>query len=185
MEVVMANVIRRGESEQGVVRREPYQFYLRDPFRSIADLIRFPIDDLERSIRMRPVFVPDVDLRETQNAYVLEADLPGFKQDDINITVTGDRLTISGRREQAEEEDRQYLLRERPAGEFVRTFVLPTGTDPDNVRADFKDGVLMVTIPKRPEVQARKISISKGGEKGASDGGTTQAQPQQSKPPRS
>jgi HSP20 family protein len=181
----MANIVRRGESEQGVVRRDPYPFQLRDPFRSIADLLRFPLDDLERTIGVRPVFVPDVDLRETQDAYVLEADLPGFKQDDIDITITGDRLTISGRRERAKEEDRQYLLRERPAGEFVRSFVLPTGTDSDNVRADFKEGVLMVTIPKRPEVQARKISLGKGGEKGASGGGTAQAQPPQSTPPRS
>jgi HSP20 family protein len=125
--------------------------------------MRFPFDDLERTIGVRPVFVPDVDLRETQDAYLLEADLPGFKQEDIEITITGDRLTINGRREPPKEEDRQYLLRERPAGEFVRTFVLPTGTDPDAVRAEVKDGVLMVTIPKRPEVRPRKILLGKAG----------------------
>ena len=95
----MANIVRRGEPEGGVVRRDPYQFLPRDPFRSIADVMRFPFDELERTIGVRPVVVPDVDLRETQDAYILEVDLPGFKQDDIEITITGDRLTISGRRE--------------------------------------------------------------------------------------
>jgi HSP20 family protein len=188
----MANIVRRGESEGGVARRQP-QFQVSDPFRAIGDLFRFPFEDLERGIGIRPVFVPDVDLRETQDAYMLESDLPGFKQDEVEITITGDRLTISGRREPPKEESRQYLLRERPAGEFVRTFVMPTGTDPEGVRADFKDGVLLVTIPKRPEIKARKIPLGKGGEK-ASAGGTAQAQGQgqgqaqgqpQSAPPRS
>jgi HSP20 family protein len=179
----MANIVRRTENERGVARRESH-YQTRDPFRAIGDLFRFPFDDLDRSIGVRPVFVPDVDLRETQDAYLLEADLPGFKQEEVEITVTGDRLTISGQREPPKEDSRQYLLRERPAGEFVRTFVLPTGTDADGVRAEFKEGVLLVTIPKRPEVQARKVPLGKGGTEKAG-GGTAQAQPQTPPPPRS
>jgi HSP20 family protein len=173
----MANIVRRNEGERGVSRREQ-QFQFRDPFRSIADLMRLPFEDLERTVGLRPAFIPDVDLRESSDAYLLEADLPGFKQEDVEITVTGDRLTITGRRE-PREEDRQYLMRERPAGEFVRNFSLPTGTDPDNVRADLRDGVLSLTIPKRPEVQARKINLGKGTADKSSP------PPAQAAPPRS
>lgn len=153
----MANIIRRGEGDRGITRREPQT---RDPFRSIADLIRLPFDDLvERSLGFRQVLMPEVDLRETSDTFVLETDVPGFRQDDLEITVSGDRLTIAGRRQPPKDDDGNYLLRERPEGEFVRSFVLPSGTDPNGVRADMKDGVLVMTIPKRPEVQARRITL--------------------------
>ena len=84
----------------------------------------------------------------------------------MQIALTGNRLTISGQREQEQKsEGEQYYASEISYGSFTRSFTLPDGTDPDNVRADMKAGVLSVTVPKKPEVQPRKIEIQREPEK--------------------
>jgi HSP20 family protein len=112
----------------------------------------------------RGIFVPDVDVQETPVAYVFKADLPGMKEKDVEVSVTGNRLTLSGKREEEKREDKtNYHTWERSYGSFARSFTLPMGTDGDRVLADLKDGVLTVTVPKKAEVQPKKIAVN-GGE---------------------
>jgi HSP20 family protein len=106
-------------------------------------------------------FSPAFEVKETKDAYEFHADIPGVSEDDVEITVTGNRLTISGSR-QAETEDRtdRYFATERLYGSFVRTFTLPDGVDSDNVSAALSNGVLRVVVPKKPETQPKKIAVS-------------------------
>ncbi len=108
-------------------------------------------------------FAPAFDVKETKDAYVFKADLPGLKEDDVELSLTGNRLTVSGQREEErrEENDRFYTF-ERSHGTFSRSFTLPPGIDPDHVRAELKNGVLGVVIPKKPEIQPKKIELKAG-----------------------
>jgi HSP20 family protein len=105
-------------------------------------------------------YQPDFEVRETPDHYQFRADVPGLEEADIDITLTGHQLTISGLR-QAEErrEGETYYLVERRYGSFSRSFQLPEGAHLDDVSAELRHGVLTVTVPKRPEVKPRKISI--------------------------
>jgi HSP20 family protein len=134
----------------------------RDPFEVMRDLFR--LDAWTETGRMTPaVFVPAFEVKETRNAYVFKADLPGVKEEDLDISLTGNRLTISGSR-QAEEKDEgeRYFAFERSYGCFSRPFTLPEGHDGDHVDASLRNGVLTVTLPKKAEVQAKKITITTG-----------------------
>src|SRR5206468_2533929 len=100
---------------------------------------------------------------ETKDAYVFRADLPGVKDSDLEISLTGNRLTVSGRREQERQEQGEtFYASERSYGSFTRSFTLPEGIDGDNVSADLKSGVLTLSVPKKPEVQPRKVTINTG-----------------------
>jgi HSP20 family protein len=103
---------------------------------------------------------PAVDLAENENAIVLEADLPGVKAEDFNLSVENFVLTLSGERkfEKKSEADNYHRV-ERSYGSFVRSFTLPSTINVEGVKAEFKDGVLRVTLPKREEVRARQIKI--------------------------
>lgn len=151
-----------------------------DPLRSFRDLLQWdPLSQLELMPRAEaPAFVPDVDVRETPQQYVLKADLPGLREEDVEISVTGNRVAITGRRqeEQAGDADR-YFLCERPSGTFSRSFVLPEDSDPENIRAEMRNGVLSLIIAKRPEVQPRRIQLGGhgGGRAQPGDGGAAAA----------
>ena len=109
-------------------------------------------------------WIPAMDLVETEDAYVLSADLPGLSESDVSIEVEDNILTVSGERK-AEHEDRKagYYRVERSYGSFRRALTLPEGVDPEAVTANFDKGVLQVTVPK-PEQQApRKVQITVGG----------------------
>jgi HSP20 family protein len=106
-------------------------------------------------------FMPHFDVKETKDSYVFTADLPGIKEEDLEIQFTGNQLVISGKRDATEQKDSdRYHLYERVYGRFTRSFTLPDGTNADQVTAHLKDGVLNLTIGKRPEVQPRKIPLS-------------------------
>jgi HSP20 family protein len=113
--------------------------------------------------RFNPVteWTPAVDVRETEREYVIHADVPGVKPEDIDITLENDVLTIKGSRNW---EDRQetgdYKRVERARGTFFRRFVLPDTADSASVSAKNKDGVLEVVIPKKEKAQPRKIKIN-------------------------
>jgi HSP20 family protein len=109
-------------------------------------------------------FAPSFDVEELEDAYAIKADLPGLAESDVDVTVTGNTLTVSGKREpEREPEGQRYYALERGYGAFSRTFSLPDGANLDDLSASLKNGVLVLHIPKRPEVQPRKISLSKGG----------------------
>jgi len=162
----MANIIRRNEPRAvGRPTTEwPWQW---EPFRAMRDLMRWdPFSELEPILHREPVFSPRFDVTETGGTYVFKADLPGVKESDLEISLTGNQLRISGHRgeERVEESDRSHVT-ERTYGGFLRSFTLPEGCDPDHAHADLKDGVLTLTMPKKPEVQPRKITIASESEK--------------------
>lgn len=106
-------------------------------------------------------WAPGVDISEDENEIVLEADLPGLKPGDFNLSIENYRLTLSGERKFENETKRDNYHRvERSYGSFTRTFTLPTTVNVEEVKADFSDGVLRVTLPKREEVKARQINVA-------------------------
>src|SRR4029450_8642006 len=117
---------------------------LRDVFdRLLTDRWFFGDDDGELGIS------PSLDVRETADAYIVEADLPGVKPEDVEVTVEGRMLTMRGRMG-ADREGRGegYLVRERSSGSFTRTINLPGMFDPDKVMSEYADGELRITLPK-------------------------------------
>ena len=108
--------------------------------------------------------VPAVDVRETEKGYVLEADLPGFDDKDIEIRLDGNNLIISsGKAEEKNNEGQEgnYLIRERQYASFSRSFRLPENANPEAISASFRNGILSLEIGKRAEAQQRVIQISK------------------------
>jgi len=110
---------------------------------------------------VEPNFVPRFDVHETAGEIVLRADLPGIKQENVEITLTADQLRIAGKREAVkhEESERSYLA-EREYGAFERVFTLPEGIEAEKLRATMNDGVLSVVVPKKPQAQPRQIPIT-------------------------
>ena len=100
---------------------------------------------------------PALNLWEDGNSYFAEAEVPGLKLEDLEITVVGHELTIKGRWQTATE--CAYHRRERQTGEFVRSVTLPAEVDADKVEASLKDGVLTITLPKAESARARKIAV--------------------------
>jgi HSP20 family protein len=105
-------------------------------------------------------FTPPLDVRETEDEFVVMADLPGVKQQDVTVEVHDQLLTISGARVPVETGEAQ--LAERPYGSFVRTLSLPKGVDSDGIVADYGEGVLTLHVPKPAEAKPKRISIGSG-----------------------
>jgi HSP20 family protein len=105
-------------------------------------------------------FAPSFEVRETKDAYVFKADVPGVAEKDLDIQMTGNILAISGERKQESvQQGERYFAYERGYGRFSRSFSLPEGADGEHVTADVKDGVLTLRVPKKPEVQPRRITV--------------------------
>ncbi len=98
----------------------------------------------------------------TDDAIVIRADVPGLSPEDIEITLEGDTLSIRGEIKREEDNDRKYVLLERPTGKFERTLTIGTPIDHDKVEATFKDGVLTLTLPKADAVKPRQITVKAG-----------------------
>jgi HSP20 family protein len=110
-----------------------------------------------------PRWIPAMDLVESEDHYVLHADLPGLSEQDINIELESGVLTISGERRSAHTQDKNgYRRIERAYGSFSRSLTLPDGVNADAVEASFDKGVLEVRIPKPEQIKPRKVSISVG-----------------------
>jgi HSP20 family protein len=109
-------------------------------------------------------WVPATDLVETDEDFVLRADLPGLSGDDVNIELDDNVLTIKGERKAEHEERKEgYYRVERASGAFQRSLTLPDGVNPDAVKASFDRGVLEVRVPKPEERKPRKVAINVGG----------------------
>jgi HSP20 family protein len=105
-------------------------------------------------------WTPTVDLTDTNGEFTLTAELPGVKPKDVEVNVEDDALTIRGeKKEERKEETKNRRLYERSYGSFERSFTLPRSVDPDQVKADFENGVLTVHLPKREGAMGRKIEI--------------------------
>jgi HSP20 family protein len=158
----MANIAvtkENGGQPQAITHREW------DPFRAMRELMRW---DPFAAMPAWPAEARDVmnvafDVKETKDGFVFTADVPGIESKDIDVKLQNNRLTISGKREQ-EKTDKgdTYYSYERSYGSFTRSFTLPEGVDADKISADLKQGVLIVTLPKKPEVKPKQISVKSG-----------------------
>jgi HSP20 family protein len=159
----MTNLVKR--ETRDVARRASPEHRL-DPFRMMDALLRWdPFPGDWGGVSQTLDFAPRFDVKETKDAYVINADLPGVKDEELDVSLSGNLLTISGKREEEHrEEGESYYAMERSHGSFARSFTMPDGVDAENVSADLKRGVLTLRIPKKPEAQPKRIEIGKGGE---------------------
>jgi len=107
--------------------------------------------------------LPAVDVRETEKAYIVDMELPGYDEKDIEIHIDGASLSIASKQEEAvnkEADNGTWLLRERHVSSFSRSFKLPENANPEEVNAEFKNGILKMEIQKRAEAQKRAIRIN-------------------------
>ena len=105
-------------------------------------------------------WIPTVDISETEDEYLIKADLPGVKREDVKITVQERVLTIQGERAQErEEKGKRYHRVERTYGNFARSFTLPDYVDDTKVTAEFKDGVLNLHLPKSEKARPKAIEV--------------------------
>jgi len=111
------------------------------------------------ALRLMPA-APKIDVSETDNEIQVTAEMPGIDQNDVEVLLEDDRLIIRGeKKEEREDKDRNYHVRERVQGAFSRTLPLPFAPDPNQVKAEFKDGVMNITIPKPQEVKQKQHRI--------------------------
>ena len=140
--------------------------YATDPFGSLRDLLRWdpfreiaPVASKERSVEFDAAF----EVKETKEAYLFKADVPGVQERDLSINLTGNRLTVSGKREaEKHHESDTFFSYERSYGSFARSFTLPDGIVAEDITANLKDGVLTIGVPKKPEAQPKKVAIKAG-----------------------
>jgi HSP20 family protein len=110
------------------------------------------------------LWAPPVDIYETDDAFVLKAELPGFRKEDVTIEMQENRLIIRGERKREEEvKEDQYHRLERAYGRFERAFWLPTTVDAEKIQATFKDGVLELRLPKSEAAKPKRIAIAEPG----------------------
>lgn len=104
--------------------------------------------------------MPAIDLYQDENEVVVKASLPGLKAEDVQISVSNGVLTLRGEFKQDEEKkDKKYHLREQRYGSFERSISLPSDVQTEKSKAEFKDGILTITLPKSEEVKPKTISI--------------------------
>lgn len=105
-----------------------------------------------------------LDIYHSPDALTIRANIPGAKPEEVNVSVTGDTLTIKGEiKDEAEVKREDYIYRERRFGTFGRSITLPDGLDTDKVEAKFDNGMLTLTIPKAEEIKPRQIKIKVDG----------------------
>jgi HSP20 family molecular chaperone IbpA len=106
------------------------------------------------------VKVPSVDVRETKDEYILEAELPGFSESEVDVNVDNHVLHLTSKREEdRSEEKKEYIMKERSSYSFSRSFVLPENVNEDKIKGEFKNGILTLTMPKREEKKPKRIDI--------------------------
>ena len=105
-------------------------------------------------------WIPPVDIREDKVAVILSAELPGIKKEDIKLGIENGVLTVKGERSFEDEQKKENYYRiERSYGSFSRSFELPSTVDPEKIKANMKDGVLEIYIPKKDEAKPKKVEI--------------------------
>jgi HSP20 family protein len=105
-------------------------------------------------------WTPRVDMFDSEDKVVINAEIPGMSKEDVDISVTGDILTIQGERKAEEEvKDEDYYCCEQHRGAFYRVIQLPSGLETDNIDATYDNGILEITLPKSPEVKPKRIEV--------------------------
>ncbi len=135
-----------------------------DPLKQVFDRLfegsLFQTGSTDESSVVTSQWVPRVDIKEEPNCFVLFADIPGVDPEDIEVQMDKGMLTIKGERAgDATRETERFSRIERQHGNFHRRFALPDSADPDGISATGRNGVLQITIPKRPETTPRRIQV--------------------------
>lgn len=135
-----------------------------DPFYLLQNrlnrLLDFPLAPFVEETLPLTTWVPACDIYETDKEIVVRAELPGLKKEDVFVSIENNVLMIRGERKFTEEVKRENFHRvERSYGEFLRSFTLPTFIDTTKILAEFKDGLLMVALPKREEAKPKQIEV--------------------------
>jgi len=129
-------------------------------FRTFDRLSRMMDEFFGDETEVRSGWMPSVDVKETDQALTFFIEVPGIRQEDIEVELVGDVLTIRGKREFAQEEQRESFVRiERSYGSFQRSFTIGVPVKADEIDAGYRDGVLTVTVPKADEVKPRRIEV--------------------------
>jgi HSP20 family protein len=135
------------------------------PFRELEEWERRFDDLFERPLWRLPVeergWMPAVDVFEKEDRFVVKAELPGMTEEDIDVSVVGDTLSIKGEKKtETEIKEEDYYRCERSYGSFYRSIPIPSNVDANKIEASFEDGVLEVALPKSAKVKPKKIAVS-------------------------
>ncbi len=131
---------------------------LRDEIDRLFDL---PLSEMSRSARWFSGWTPALDLFEEKDNLVVKVELPGMKREDIDVSLHENGLSISGERKGEEKhKDAEVYRTERFVGRFQRTVALPTAVAADKVKAQYKDGILTITLPKTEEAKPKRIDVN-------------------------
>lgn len=149
----MTQKMTRPEAQE---RPRPYPS---SPFRMFEDFFN---DWALRSMegRRTEAWTPAVDIMERDGNLTLMVSLPGLSDKDVELKVEGQVLTIKGERKSLEGNGCSYHQQESSFGPFARAFTLPDSTDLENIKADYKNGILMITVPQKPEARSRTIKVT-------------------------
>ncbi len=143
---------------------------VRDPWRdfgTLQDRVNKMFDQTVRTLYPeteeeleRGTWAPAVDIHETEDSFVVKADLPGVNKDDIQIDLKDNTITLKGERKFENKVSKDNYIRvERSYGTFVRSFTLPQNVDAEKIKAAYKDGVLELTLPKKEEAKPKQIKV--------------------------
>ncbi len=141
-----------------------------DPFRELEDMSNRlnrvfgrPLARLEPNSEMLTMvdWTPSADISETDTAYLIKAEIPGVKKEDVKVTIENGMLTIQGERKmEKEEKDKKFHRIERSYGSFMRSFRVPEDADESAVKAEFKDGMLNVTLGKSAKAKPKAVNVT-------------------------
>ena len=142
-----------------IIRYSPYR-----EFSSLQEEMNRLFDSFTKGSDKQSItegaWVPSVDIYETKDEIVIDAEIPGVTQKDINVTVTDNILTIKGEKKgQKEIKEENFHRVERLYGVFVRSFTLPAGVRSEEIKATFKDGVLKIALPKKEADKGKQIQV--------------------------
>ena len=134
-----------------------------DPFRELASFFENFADGSGKDQLTAGTFVPPVDVYEDEHNLILKLEVPGVNEEDLNVSVENDTLTVQGERKfEKEEKEENFHRIERRYGSFTRTFKLPNTVDTDKVEAGYEKGILKITLAKRAEAKPKQIKVGNG-----------------------
>ncbi len=148
-----------------LIRYEPTTFPLFREMEDVLDRLNRSFAGLQRNDRGQELltvadWAPVVDIQETETEYLVKAELPEVKKEDVKVTIEGGILTLRGeRRQEKEEKGKKFHRLERAYGTFVRTFAVPPDAEEGKVAADFKDGILRVHLPKADKPRPKTVEV--------------------------